>query len=417
MRRRLLFLSQCLPYPPHSGVTNRTYNILTQLQRAFDVSLVAFSRRNHQPNVQARDSAAGALRAGLTEVYQPVSLGSEWSLSKKAMIHASSVVTRKPYIFFEYGNEGFGSEIQDALRNSPPDLVHVDSLDLYRWRAMLPNVPTACTHHSIESELLRHRARHIGNPLAAAYLRHQANLVEKIERQVCGQFDVNVMTSELDADRLRALVPNARTTAVPNGVDVDFFKPSTAPNEIDGRVVFLGPTYMFPNRDGVEFFLDSIWPTVVEQVPNASFHLLGKNSEADKMVFERRPGVSCQGYVPDIRPHFASAQCSVVPLRVGGGTRLKILDAWSMGKAIVSTSIGCEGLETVDGRNILIRDDAKGFADAVVQILRDAELRNRLGQEGRITVENHYAWPIIGNRLSSLYMELIDRRVRVPVGA
>jgi glycosyltransferase involved in cell wall biosynthesis len=282
---------------------------------------------------------------------------------------------------------------------------------------MLPNVPTTCTHHSIESELLRHRARHIGNPLAAVYLRYQANLLERIERQVCGQFDVNVMTSELDADRLRALVPNARTTAVPNGVDVDFFKPPTANNEIDGRVVFLGPTYMFPNRDGVEFFLDSIWPSVVKHVPDASFHLLGKNSEADKMVFEKRPGVSCQGYVPDIRPHFAAAQCSVVPLRVGGGTRLKILDAWSMGKAVVSTSIGCEGLETVDGRNILIRDDAKGFADAVVQILSDAELRKRLGHEGRSTVENHYAWPIIGNRLSSVYMELIERRVSGPMGA
>jgi glycosyltransferase involved in cell wall biosynthesis len=387
------------------------------LQRAFDVSLVAFSRRNHQPNLQAQDSAAAALRVALTEVYPPIPLVSEWSRSRKAMIHASSVVTRKPYIFFEYGNKRFGSEIQAALRNSAPDLVHLDSLDLYRWRAMLPNVPTTCTHHSIESELLRHRARHIGNPLAAVYLRHQANLLERVERQICGQFDVNVMTSELDADRLRALVPNARTAAVPNGVDVDFFRPTTANNEIDGRVVFLGPTYMFPNRDGVEFFLDSIWPSVVKHVPDASFHLLGKNSEADKMVFEKHPGVSCQGYVPDIRPHFAAAQCSVVPLRVGGGTRLKILDAWSMGKAVVSTSIGCEGLETVDGRNILIRDDAKGFADAVVQILSDAELRKRLGHEGRSTVENHYAWQIIGSRLSSLYMELIERRVSGPMSA
>jgi glycosyltransferase involved in cell wall biosynthesis len=387
------------------------------LQRAFDVSLVAFSRRNHQPNLQAQDSAAAALRVALTEVYQPISLVSEWSRSRKAMIHASSLVTRKPYIFFEYGNKRFGSELQAALRNAAPDLVHLDSLDLYRWRAMLPNVPTTCTHHSIESELLRHRAGHIGNPLAAVYLRHQANLLEKIERRVCGQFDVNVMTSELDADRLRALVPNARTTAVPNGVDVDFFKPPTGDNEIDGRVVFLGPTYMFPNRDGVEFFLDSIWPSVVNRMPGASFHLLGKNSGADKMLFEQHPGVSCQGYVPDIRPHFAAAQCSVVPLRVGGGTRLKILDAWSMGKAVVSTSIGCEGLATVDGRNILIRDDAKSFADAVVQILSDADLRKRLGNEGRRTVENHYAWSIIGNRLSSLYMELIERRVSGPMGA
>ncbi len=382
-----------------------------ELQRTFDVSLVAFSRRNHQPNLQARDRAATALNAGLSAVYAPTPLVSEWSLKKKAMIHASSVLTQKPYIFFEYGDDRFNTELRNALDDCTPDLIHLDSLDLYRWRAALPDVSTTCTHHSLESELLRLRAAHIGKPLAGFYLRHQANLVEKIERRVCGQFDLNVMTSELDAERLRALVPNARTTAVPNGVDVDFFSPSPTQSEIDGRVVFLGPTYMFPNRDGVEFFLDSIWPLVLKRVPVASFHLLGKNSPADKSLFERHPGVSCQGYVPDVRPHFAAAQVSVVPLRVGGGTRLKILDAWAMGKAVVSTSIGCEGLATVDGRNILIRDDPEDFADAVGQVLSDAELRDRLGREGRATVEEHYAWSVIGSRLSSQYLELIDKRI------
>jgi glycosyltransferase involved in cell wall biosynthesis len=165
---------------------------------------------------------------------------------------------------------------------------------------------------------------------------------------------------------------------------------------------------MFPNRDGVEFFLADIWPLITSRHSESTFHLIGKNSVDEKLRYEGHPGVHCEGYVPDIRPSFAEAECSVVPLRVGGGTRLKILDAWSMGKAIVSTSIGCEGLETRDGHNVLIRDDAKGFADAVVQILSDQELRNRLGREGRATVEKYYAWPIVGRHLSSIYMELIE---------
>ena len=115
----------------------------------------------------------------------------------------------------------------------------------------------------------------------------------------------------------------------------------------------------------------------------------------------------CQGYVPDVRPHFAEAACSVVPLRVGGGTRLKILDAWSMGKAIVSTSIGCEGLETVDGENIMIRDDPSEFAKAVVDVLRDEGLRNRLGRNGRKTAEEIYAWPVIGRKLNAVYQDLL----------
>lgn len=383
----------------------------------FDVTLVAFSRRNHQPTAGDRASATAALRQELTRVLEPVTLDSEWSLADKLRVHAMSVLTRQPYIFFEYGNAAFGSEIETALRQAPPDLVHLDSMDLYRWLELLPQVPVSCTHHSIESDLLRLRAQNIRSRAAATYIMHQSHLVEKVERRVCGRFDINIMTSEIDARRLRVLAPSASTGVVPNGVDVDFFSPAPPEQIVDGRVVFLGPTYMFPNRDAVEFFLDSIWPSVREQQPEATFHTIGKNLTDEKSRFERHPGVACLGYVRDIRPHFAEAECSVVPIRTGGGTRLKILDAWAMGKAIVSTSIGCEGLDTVDGQNILIRDDPADFANAVVNVLRDAELRTRLARNGRTTAEEVYAWPVVGNKINSLYNNLLDRNARGEVGA
>jgi glycosyltransferase involved in cell wall biosynthesis len=237
---------------------------------------------------------------------------------------------------------------------------------------------------------------------------HQADLVEKVERRLSPTFDLNVLTSKRDEDRLRSLAPQARTMVVPNGVDTEFFFPSSGDLQIRGRVVFLGPTYMFPNRDAVDFFLESIWPAVRQSCPDATFRTIGKNSAAEKARFESQPGTSALGYVSDIRPAFAEAQCSVVPLRVGGGTRLKILDAWSMGKAIVSTSIGCEGLETIDGVNILIRDEPSEFAAAVVDVLRNSELRARLQAGGRQTVETHYAWSVVGARLNAAYHELIE---------
>jgi glycosyltransferase involved in cell wall biosynthesis len=408
MRKRILFLSQSLPFPPHSGVTTRTYNILRQLQREFDVALVAFSRRNHQPDSASRASAAANLRRVVSDVREPAVIGSEWSMALKLRNHLSSLLTGKPYIFYEYSHEGFGRALRGELSLAQPHLVHLDSMDLYRWLPSLPAVPIACTHHNVESELLRQRADRIPRRATRAYVRHQANLVERIERRLCSGFAVNLMTSQADAVRLRVLAPGARTSVVPNGVDTDYFRPTSPRELVPGRVAFLGPTYMFPNRDGVEFFLADIWPLITSRHPESTFHLIGKNSVDEKLRYEGHPGVHCEGYVPDIRPSFAEAECSVVPLRVGGGTRLKILDAWSMGRAIVSTSIGCEGLETRDGHNILIRDDAKGFADAVVQILSDPELRNRLGREGRATVEKHYAWPIVGRHLSSIYMQLIE---------
>jgi len=405
MRSRILFLSQCLPFPPDSGVTNRTYHILQQLQRSFDVSLVAFSRRNHQRDSDARAAATAALRQEISHVLVPVPIDSEWSLAAKLRVHVSSVLARKPYTFFEYGSGDFRRQLESAVDRDSPDMVHMDSVDLYRWLPLLPAIPLACTHHNIESDLLRLRADHIRGAALSGYVRHQAHLVENVERKLCTRFDLNIMTSETDAERLRALAPGARTSVVPNGVDVNFFRPTATQLIVPDRVAFLGPTYMFPNRDAVEFFLDAIWPLVRNKRPGATFHVIGKNLMGDKALFESHRGVACHGYVPDIRPHFSEAACSVVPLRVGGGTRLKILDAWSMGKAIVSTSIGCEGLETLDGENILIRDDPKAFAEAVVQVLHDGELRNRLGRNGRKTAEETYAWPVVGERLITLYQD------------
>jgi glycosyltransferase involved in cell wall biosynthesis len=386
---------------------NRTYHILQHLQKEFDVTLVPFSRRVHQPDAASRSMATNALRKELTHVETPAIIESDWSRLARVRDHLKSVVTREPYTYYEYGNPAFRHALQDAIKRSPPDLVHVDSLDLYRWLGLVPPVPTACTHHNIESELLRLPADHLQFPGLGAYVLHQADLIEKIERRLSPQVDLNVLTSERDETRLRALAPEARTMVVPNGVDTEFFSPSSPDLQVPGRVVFLGPTYMFPNRDAVEFFLDSVWPSVLESCPEATFHTVGKNSAEEKARFESKPGTTALGYVTDIRPAFAEAQCSVVPLRVGGGTRLKILDAWSMGKAIVSTSIGCEGLETVDGVNILIRDEPKAFAAAVVDVLRDGELRGRLEREGRRTVETHYAWNVVGARLNAAYHGLI----------
>jgi glycosyltransferase involved in cell wall biosynthesis len=416
VRRRILFLSQCLPFPPHSGVTRRTYHILHELQRQFDVTLVPFSRRFHQADAPSVARGAAALREELSDVMDPVRIKSDYSLARKLRNHAWSVLSREPYIYQEYGDARFGQELQKGVVRARPDLVHLDSLDLYRWLPFLPVAPIACTHHNLESELLRLQADHFPNRVVRSYMKHQADLVEKVERRLCPRFDLNVMTSEVDEERLHALAPGSRTTVIPNGVDVDFFRPGSPEQVAPGRVAFLGPTYMFPNRDAVDFFLAAMWPFIRERSPDSTFHIIGKNSVDEKARFESHPRVTCNGHVPDIRPHFAEAAVSIVPIRIGGGTRLKILDAWSMGKAVVSTSVGCEGLDTVDGRNILIRDDPMEFAAAVVEVLRDRDLRDGLGREARKTAEQRYAWRVVGRKLVSLYQDLIAVAARNPVG-
>jgi polysaccharide biosynthesis protein PslH len=154
---RLLFLSQCLPYPPTSGVTNRTYNILRQLSREFDVSLFAFSRRHHQPDEAAVRAGADAL-ARFVRIGATARIGASVSRISKALVHCRSLAAGRPYTFYEYGSEALAAALRRHLADEGADIAHIDSLDLYRWTDELPTAPITCTHHSIESELLRLRA-------------------------------------------------------------------------------------------------------------------------------------------------------------------------------------------------------------------------------------------------------------------
>lgn len=409
-RPRLLVLTQSLPYPPRSGVAARTLNILRQLRGAFEVDLVAFSRRQHQPNAAARASARQELLAATDCVAEPTPIPNEQSLLRKVWDHVRSVATGRPYTFYEYESRAFAERLRAALTRAP-DLVHLDSLDLHRWLPELPLVPVTCTHHDIEFELLRRRARRIQQPLLRRYLLLQADRAERLARAVCPQLALNVMMSAMDAQRLQALAPAAVTAVVPNGTDTEYFQPNAAA-PVAGRVVFVGPTYSFPNRDAVEFLLQEIWPRVRATSRAVSLQLIGRNPPADRARYDAEPDVKALGEIPDIRPALAEARCCVVPIRVGGGTRLKILDAWAMGKAVVSTSIGCEGLDAVDGENILIRDTAEGIADATLQILGDRELRARLERNARETAVTTYSWSVVGRTIRSAYEALVSRAGR-----
>ena len=405
-RPRVLFLAQCLPYPPHSGVANRTFNILKQLQVAYDVDLVAFSRANHQPDGAAREAARCALQSAVAVVAEPTPIPNEHSTLRRIWDHVRSIVSGRMYTYYEYQSGAFADRLHAVLRARTPDLVHLDSLDLHRWLPDLPRVPIACTHHDIDSELLRLRARRLDGALMRHYLLLQADRAERLQRELCPQLALNVMMSAVDERRLQELAPGATTAVVPNGTDTDYFHPNGAAS-VAGRVAFVGPTYSFPNRDAVEFLLQDIWPRVRERDRAASLGLIGRNTPADRARFGAEPGVTPLGYVPDIRPPLAEARCCVVPIRVGGGTRIKILDAWAMGKAVVSTSIGCEGLDVTDGENILVRDSAEALADGVLQVLHDHQLRSRLERSGRRTATETYSWSMVGQRLRSAYDDLL----------
>lgn len=396
-RPRLLFLCQTTPYPPDGGAQIRTYHVLRLLAEAFDVTALCFERARSSGSGAAAVLAREALgRFAEVEVF---AIPQRHSRLRYAWDHLRSVALRRVYTTYLYESSAFRERLSGLLGSRTFDLVHVDSLDLAEYLPACDGLPVVCVHHDVEPMLLRRRAAVERNRLRRAYLRYQARRREPVERRWCGRVALNVAVSEQDAAIVRRLSPGARVAVVPNGVDLEEFQPTT----VEGAgVAFVGGTTPAPNHDALDFFCEQILPHLRAGMPVRT-RWIGRASRDEQCHHAERHGVELTGYVEDVRPLMREAACHIVPMRVGGGTRLKILSSWAMGKPVVSTSLGCEGLEAVDGENILIRDDPGAFARAVLSVLTDRGLRRRLGERGRATVERRYGWDVLGREMVDAY--------------
>lgn len=398
---KLLFLSHTLPFPPDGGVNIRTYNILRLLSEEFDITALCFYRRATHPSPERLAAAIGRLQE-LADV-EAFPIEQEYSRPRFALDHLRSIATGRPYTVPAYNSPQFKSRLAQIIATRAFDLVHVDSLDLSSHLPLLDGMSVVCVHHNVESALLARRARNESNPLLRHYVRYQACLMRAEERRWASRVALNVVVSEDDRRLYNSLHPGAPTAVVPNGVDTSSFTPG--PDGTDG-LVFVGGLDWYPNRDALEYFANEILPLVRHSLPGIRVRWIGRAPQAVRRDYLERYSIELTGYIDDIRPTVHDAACYIVPLRVGGGTRLKILDAWAMGKAVVSTSVGCEGLGGTDGVNILIRDEPQDFADAVVQVCNDSSQRRSLGTEARVVAEEIFDWKRVGTRQSGLYTQL-----------
>lgn len=402
-RPRILCLSQTLPFPPNSGAKVRTYNVLRQLAREFDLYALCFVRsasvdRVHDIGEPLEDPSGNFVPCETFPIPQ------EWSRVRFAVDHGRSVLFRRPYVWYTYASGSYETRLRQLLREEQVDLVHADSLDLARYFPLVAHVPLVCVHHDVQSLLLARRAPHEQTWVRRVYARQQAHLMARLEAHWLPRVSLNVTVSSADRDHYARRAPGARIEVVPNGVDLEYFTPG--PETGRDAALFVGGADWFPNRDAMNYLGREILPRIREQVPRARVVWVGW-VDADARRLAREVGIEVTGRVPDVRPYLRQAVCSIVPVRIGGGTRIKILDAWAMGLAVVSTSIGCEGLQTEDGVNILIRDDPAAFAEAVVGLLRREITPPEIGKKARATVEQYYGWDRIGEDVRALYRALI----------
>lgn len=398
VKPRLLYLGHTLPYPPDRGAAVRSYHVLRTLGSRYEVDVLVFHRRG-DPTQMPLERRLGHLRERFH--VEAFAVPQEESGLRRGWDRVRSLAVGGSPARWRFDSAVFRRRVLERVFERDPHLIHVDSLALQAHLPLLEGRSVVLAHHDVESQRLRERAK-LQEGRERARLEVEAEWAERVERQWLPRVTLNVVSSESDRAALSALAPDARIEVVPLGVDTRHFSPGHATGQ---GLAFVGGAAGAANRDALDYFAREILPRLRRAVSVQALEPIswvGGISEGDRPRY-REVGIDLTGYVEDIRPIVRPAACYIVPVRVGGGRATRILQAWAMSRAVVSTSVGCDGLAAVDGENILIRDDPASFARAVIDVLGDRELRLRLGAAGRRTVEAHHDRDTIGAAMLELY--------------
>ena len=407
-RLQLLYLSQFPPSPPSYGAQRRIQGLLTALAHRHDVTAVALI----SPDLDAKE-AERAMRAYCKEVV--LVPARPWAGVGKRLLQLQALASSHSFEHHLFDLPSLRPLLKRLLTSRAFDVINVEHpflahLSIAQAPAGVALPMRVLDEHNIEFDLARQQA---GNEQGFARRIHNAANWPKIrneEVEAFRSFDGVTFCSEADEQRARALVPSMRSAVVPNAVDVEHFRPSPTLPPPDGRtVMFFGAINYFPNVDGLLYFFREVWPLLAKSHPEARLKIVGQHPTPQILAFQG-PRVEVTGKVDDVRPHLASAAVTFAPLRVGGGTRFKILEAMAMGRPVVSTSLGAEGIAAQPGTDILIADDAAGFATAVGRILDAPALAAQLGGRGRVLVEKHYSWGAAARSLERFFFELLEGR-------
>ena len=403
-RKRILFLTPQLPYPPQQGTAIRNYNLIAQVAKRHEVHLLSFVTQKEAA------SELGPLRDWCHSVHTVVApQRGQWS-------RLWTVLTSPhPDLHHRLFSSAFYDALAAVLDEGPPQVVQVEGLEMAQYGLYVDRIRSDSTPlwvfdaHNAEYVLQRRifetDVRRPRRWPGALYSFVQWHKLRSYEATVCRRADRVIACSSADASALGRLVPGLEAMVVPNGVDIAHYQPdgvATAPLG-DQVLVFTGKMDFRPNVDAVLWFCSQVWPLVRQAAPDAQFYIVGRDPHPRLAPLSNMPGVTITGFVDDIRPYIAAASVYVVPLLTGGGTRLKVLEAMAMGKALVSTTLGCEGIDARSGRDLVLADAADEFASQVVALLRDAVRREALGHTAHAFVQRHFDWPIVTAPLEQLY--------------
>ena len=383
---KLLWLKTELLHPVDKGGKIRTYELLKQLRRDHFVTYLTLCDPN-DPR-ESFERAAEYCQRLIPVTHDPprkFSVGFYCDLGRNL---GSSL----PYAVGRYRSGAMRDALERELGSEDYDLVVCDFL---APSVNLPEpigVPAVLFQHNVESVIWERHYRNEAHQLKKAYLFSQWRKMLRFERAACQRFDSVVAVSAADQETLRTGFGVDRVFDIPTGVDTDYFRPHEGRKNAH-ELVFTGSMDWMPNEDAIVHFSRAILPRIATHIPDVTLTVVGRNPTARlTRLAEADRRITVTGRVDDVRPYMGRAAAYVVPIRVGGGTRLKIYEAMAMGKPVISTTIGAEGLPLHNGEEALIADDPQTFSQSVIAVLQDSQFATRLGQRARQVVCERFGW-------------------------
>ncbi len=390
---KILHLFPYLPTPPTFGGALRVYHILKHLAKHHDVTVAGFCEHGDR---QKFDEAFPELEGKMRFINRRRS-------TFRRLLQVGSYFTTHSYWYNWAQSPKLERIVQNLADHGDFDFIIGEFATMGHFDIETDAI-RILDAHNVEYDNFRRMSMLEGAPVRKLFYTREYNKTFAEEIQAFQRHDALFVTSSRDGNIIQQDVPELTQFVIPNGVDTDFFSSSGATQE-PFTMVFTGAMGYLPNNDGMMYFLDKIFPLIKKRVPQAKVYIVG-NNPPDKLLEHQSDSVVVTGFVDDIRPYIDQASVYIVPLRMGSGTRLKVVEALSMQKPIVSTSIGSEGIEIEDGKHLLIRDDAASFAEAVVALFEDQQLRNTLISNGHERVKQKYDWSVIGNDIEKAFFAL-----------
>jgi polysaccharide biosynthesis protein PslH len=377
------------PVPPDFGGALRVYHLLKQVARRHEVTVLTYGTPED----------AGKIR-GEFDLPQVRVVAPTWKAASRRAGQLFSTFTRHSFFQQSVTDPAFQAELDRLLKDQPFDVVQTEFSHLGPFSLKTGALKVLDTHN-VEYDNFRRMFQSTAWGFKKLHYGLEFQKMKTDELAWCRLQDAVLTTSERDKELFGQDIQTP-IHVVPNGMDGEYFTPRGDVDPEEHSIVFTGMMAYVPNHDGITWFLDEVLPLIQAKVPKVKLYVVGK-SPPDAITKRASASVIVTGTVPDVRPFVWRSSVYVVPLRMGGGTRLKVAEALSMKKPMVSTRIGCEGIDLKDGESVLMADSAPDFAAAVVRLLGDKKLQTLLAENGAKVARQKYDWNVIGETLETIY--------------